>query len=106
MQVVQQHVGNVFPEVIGTALDVGKNRIEVHQRISIDAGEVGHVVALECIRQQESVTVDLEIRFVTLVIVSADTLPMSDIGFDNPWILGAILITTYTLFTVGAERSY
>ncbi|WP_262175532.1 hypothetical protein [Haloarcula laminariae] len=28
---------------------------------------------------------------------------MADIDFDNPWILGAILITTYTLFTVGAE---
>jgi hypothetical protein len=36
----------------------------------------------------------------------ADTYPMADIDFDNPWILGAILITTYTLFTVGAEAFF
>jgi hypothetical protein len=54
---VEQDVGDVPPELVGVALDVREERVEVHQIGCIQLAEIGNVVALKRVNEEECVLV-------------------------------------------------
>ncbi|SEP02417.1 hypothetical protein SAMN04487948_11117 [Halogranum amylolyticum] len=55
MQSSEQDVGECFPHIIRIPLDVRQQRVDVHQRLCLQAGWVGHVVAFECIDEKQCI---------------------------------------------------
>jgi hypothetical protein len=66
MQAVKQNIRYLLAEVVGVALDIREECIEIDQRISLQVFDGVEFVAFQSVNEQESIRVDTHVRFCAL----------------------------------------